>query len=169
MRRISFDQVHTNYPTVLPDGRIAYTRWEYNDRGQIYPQALFQMRPDGTGQMALYGNNSWFPTAILHARGIPGTTKLVAIASGHHTKQVGKLILIDPAQGREENAGIQLIAPLRQTEAVRVDRYGQEGDLFQYPFPLDESTFLVAYYPLGWVADKENPRLEIEFEIKENE
>ena len=52
---------------------MLYTRWEYNDRGQIFPQALFQMNPDGTGQTEFYGNNSWFPTTILHARGIPGT------------------------------------------------------------------------------------------------
>ncbi|NQT87477.1 hypothetical protein HQ560_11975, partial [bacterium] len=33
MRRLSFDQVHTNYPQVLEDGRVIYTRWDYNDRG----------------------------------------------------------------------------------------------------------------------------------------
>jgi hypothetical protein len=68
LRRLTFDQVHTNFPTVLEDGRLIYTRWEYNDRGQIYPQGLFQMSPDGTGQTEFYGNNSWFPTTIMHAR-----------------------------------------------------------------------------------------------------
>ncbi|MBM3475822.1 MAG: hypothetical protein FJX75_21350, partial [Armatimonadetes bacterium] len=82
LRRLGFDQVHTNFPTVTPDGRVIYTRWEYNDRGQIFPQGLFIMNPDGTGQTALYGNNSWFPTALLHARAIPGTGKYVAIFSG---------------------------------------------------------------------------------------
>ena len=46
----------------MNDGRVVYTRWEYSDRGQIYPQPLFQMNPDGTGQTEYYGNNSWFPT-----------------------------------------------------------------------------------------------------------
>ena len=36
LRRLGFDQVHTNYPTVMPDGRILYTRWEYSDRGQMF-------------------------------------------------------------------------------------------------------------------------------------
>ncbi|MCX6925903.1 MAG: hypothetical protein NT154_22255, partial [Verrucomicrobia bacterium] len=67
IRRLTFDQVHDNYPTVTEDGRILYTRWEYNDRSQIYPQPLAQMMPDGTGQTEFYGNNSWFPTTILHA------------------------------------------------------------------------------------------------------
>jgi hypothetical protein len=148
LRRLGYDQVHTNYPTVLSDGRVIYTRWEYSDRGQIFVQSLFQMNADGTGQTALYGNNSWFPTSILHARGIPGTEKVVCIFAGHHTHQKGKLGLLDPTQGREENSGAQLIAPVQPTEAVHVDKYGQEGEQFQYPFPLSETAFLVTFRPV---------------------
>ena len=150
LRRLTFDQVHDNYPTVTDDGRILYTRWEYNDRGQIYPQPLLQMNPDGTNQCDFYGGNSWFPTTILHARGVPGTQKVAAIATGHHSRQTGKLILIDPAKGRQENSGAQLIAPVRDTPAVRVDAFGQKGELFQYPYPLSETEYLVAYHPVGW-------------------
>lgn len=147
LRRLSFDQVHTNYPQVLADGRVVYTRWDYNDRGQIFPQPLFQMNPDGTAQTACYGNNSWFPTTLIHARGIPCSDKLVAIATGHHSDQSGKLVLVDRNAGQEENAGVQLIAPVRDTPAVRVDAYGQEGDQFAYPFALSENEFIVTYTP----------------------
>lgn len=27
-RRLTFDQVHDNYPTMMPDGTVVYTRWE---------------------------------------------------------------------------------------------------------------------------------------------
>jgi hypothetical protein len=155
IRRLTFDQVHDNFPTMTPDGQILYTRWEYNDRGQIYTQPLFQMLPDGTAQGAFYGENSWFPTTILHARGIPGSQKVVAIATGHHSRQPGKLILIDPSKGREENAGAQLIAPVRETPAVKKDAYGQDGELFAYPYPLSETEYLVSYNPDGW-AKKNN-------------
>ncbi|MDP7252141.1 MAG: hypothetical protein QGF00_21205, partial [Planctomycetota bacterium] len=51
MRRVGFDQVHSNYPQVHPEtGLVTYTRWEYNDRGQIYPQPLFRMYPNGAQQ-----------------------------------------------------------------------------------------------------------------------
>jgi len=149
LRRLTFDQVHTNYPAVRDDGRIIYTRWEYNDRGQIYTQPLFQMNPDGTGQTECYGNNSWFPTTIMHARGIPGSNKIVAILTGHHTHQRGKLAIVDTGKGRQEASGVQFIAPVRQTSAVRVDEYGQDGDQFQYPYPLSETEFLVTYDPYG--------------------
>jgi hypothetical protein len=149
MRRLGFDQVHTNYPKVLADGRIVYTRWDYNDRGQIFPHGLFMMNHDGTGQTEYYGNNSWFPTSVLHAREIPGSSKTIAIASGHHTLQKGKLVLIDRSKGTQENQGVQLIAPIRETIAERIDAYGQEGDQFQYPLALDEENFIVAYQPEG--------------------
>jgi hypothetical protein len=150
LRRLGFDQVHTVYPQVLDDGRVIYTRWDYNDRGQIFPQPLFQMNPDGSGQAGFYGNNSWFPTTIAHARGIPGSGKVLAILCGHHSPQTGKLAVIDPALGREENQGVQLVSPLRETKAQRIDSYGQGGELFCYPFPLSAQDWLVSYAPDGW-------------------
>ena len=147
IRRLTYDQVHDNFPTVTHDGRVLYTRWDYNDRGQIFPQPLFEMNPDGTGQTEFYGNNSWFPTTIIHARDLPGSRKVIAIATGHHSDQSGKLILLDPAKGRQENEGVQLIAPVRETKPERIDGYGQDGDQFQYPYPLNETEFLVSYAP----------------------
>jgi hypothetical protein len=149
MRRLGVDQVHTNYPTVTNDGRVIYTRWDYNDRGQLFPQPLFQMNPDGSNQAELYGNNSWFPTTIMHARGIRGSNQVVAVLSGHHSHQRGKLAIIDTRLGRQEAEGVQLIAPVRETKPERVDAYGQDGEQFQYPYPLSETEFLVTYTPIG--------------------
>ncbi len=144
LRRLGFDQVHTTYPTVLNDGRVVYTRWDYNDRGQIFPQPLFQMNPDGTGQTEYYGNNSWFPTVTHHARAIPDSSKLVAVLHGHHTWQAGQLAIIDRSKGTQEASGVQLIAPVRETKAVKVDKYGQSDNLFRHPYPLNEKEFIVS-------------------------
>ena len=148
--RLTFDQVHDNFPTLADDGRVLYTRWEYNDRSQVYPQPLFQMQPDGTQQTAVYGENSWFPTTIIHARGIPGSGQIFAVATGHHSRQPGKLILIDPAKGRQEAEGVTLVAPVRPTKSVIVDAYGQEGELFAYPYPVDAHSLIATYNPDGW-------------------
>jgi len=145
IRRIGYDQVHTNYPKVMDNGKVIYTRWDYNDRCQIYPQPLFEMNIDGTRQTEYYGNNSFFPTTIMHARGLPGSNKVIAVLSGHHTRQRGKLAVIDPSKGRQEAQGVQLVAPIRKTEAVKVDAYGQDGDQFQYPYPIDHENFFVTY------------------------
>lgn len=153
IRQVGFDQVHTAAPALLDDGRVVYTRWDYNDRAQVYVQPLFQMFPDGTAQSAYYGFNSWFPTTLVHSRQIPGTRKIMATLTGHHAPQHGKLGIIDPEAGREENEGVTLVAPIRETKAERIDSYGQFGDQFQYPYPLNETDFLISYSPLGYHTD----------------
>jgi len=149
MRRVGFDQVHTNYPQVLADGRVIYTRWDYNDRGQLYPQPLFQMNIDGTAQTEYYGNNSWFPTTIGHARGIPGSDKVIAIATGHHCIQTGALIVIDVKKGRQETSGVTLVAPLvadkKDRRYRRVDGYTGFNGHFLYPYALNEKEYIAGY------------------------
>jgi hypothetical protein len=149
IKRLTVDQVSSQFPSLLPDGRIIYTRWEYNDRGQIFPQALFTMYPDGSHQAAYYGNNSWYPTSLIQARGIPGSKKVLTIIAGHHTEPMGKLALINVGKGQEEGEGIQLVAPERKAEYKRVDKAEQDGELFQYPYPLSEKSYLVGYSLFG--------------------
>ena len=127
IRRITFDQVHDNYPTLAPDGRVFYTRWEYNDRSQMYPQPLFAMNADGTGQRAVYGGNSWFPTTLIHARAVPDSPLFFGVATGHHSLQPGELMRFDPRKGREEASGAEQLEPLRPAKAARIDAYGQHG------------------------------------------
>lgn len=147
IRRLAIDQVHTLYPALNAQGRLTYTRWDYSDRGQNYTHGLFSMLPDGRDQRVFYGNNSWFPNSLLHARGIPGSHRVVAIASGHHTPQQGKLVIIDREQGVDEGEGVTFIAPVREVEYERVDVAMQQGDQFRYPYPLGEDEFLVSYRP----------------------
>ena len=155
LRRLGFDQVHTLYPAVQNDGTVVYTRWDYNDRGQVYPQGLFQMNPDGTGQVQYYGNNSWFPTTTCHVRSIPGSNKILAVLMGHHSWQAGKLAIIDRSLGRQEDSGVQLVAPWRDNPLqdeirqgkFRVDGYGQDEELFRHPWALNEDQYITAMTP----------------------
>ena len=151
IRRLGFDQVTTDSPSVLEDGRLIFTRWEYNDRNPVYQSPLMQMNPDGTGQAGYYNNNWPSPTALHHAKAIPGSHKVIAIATGHHTLQGGKLALIDRTQGLGGGRGIELLAPVSElgTANKRVDAFGQQGILYQYPFPLSEDEYLVSCAPWG--------------------
>jgi len=149
LRRVGYDQVHTVAPSLTENGNIIYTRWDYSDRGQTFTQGLFIMNPDGSFQRELYGNQSWYPTTIVHARQIPNTDKYVATLCGHHTDQRGKLAKIDPSLGMEEDSGITLLAPTRKEKPVRHDTYGQKGEQFQYPYPISEDLFVVTYTPIS--------------------
>jgi hypothetical protein len=93
IRRLGFDQVQTFYPQLLDDGRVCYTRWEYNDRSASGLQQLCAMNPDGTRQTGLFANNSEFPFSLMHTRGIPGTGDIMTLSCGHHVGQKGRLAL----------------------------------------------------------------------------
>ena len=164
MRRLAFDQVRTLYPQVLEDGRLIYTRWEYNDRNPFFMQSLFVMNADGTAQTALYGNNSDYPASLIHSRGIPGTSKVITVISGHHVMQKGKLAIIDRSKGSEGNSGIEYVAgaspdgrPGRQPSNIHApddyfshDYLGQIGPQWQYPYAFDEDHYLVSFNPEGY-------------------
>jgi hypothetical protein len=151
LRRLGFDQATTGHPSVLNDGRVVYTRWEYNDRNPVFLQPLLQMNPDGTLQTEFYGGNSSWPTSLYHPRAVPGSTRVLAIASGHHTWQTGPLVLIDRSQGQENGAGLQLLAPRRPLPSQRVDHFprDREEPLYQHPWPLAEDRCLAGVATFG--------------------
>ncbi|MBI5684921.1 MAG: SUMF1/EgtB/PvdO family nonheme iron enzyme [Verrucomicrobia bacterium] len=99
LRQLTFDQDSDNDAVVLNDGRVSYQRWEYSDIPHYFSRRRMSMNPDGTGQLALYGSNSWFPTAFRFAKPVPDhPSRLVGIISGHHDHgDCGRMALMDPA------------------------------------------------------------------------
>ena len=97
-RQLCFDQDHNWCPTVLNNGRVLYSRWEYSDSPHYFTRLLFHMNPDGTNQAEYYGSNSMWPNSIFYARPLPGhPTKVVAVISGHHgVPRMGELVVFDP-------------------------------------------------------------------------
>jgi|GEM_PF-908630 Periplasmic component of the Tol biopolymer transport system len=149
IKRVGYDQVHTTYPTVTSDGRVLYTRWDYNDRNQMYIQALFQMQQDGTNQTEVYGNNNNFPQTLLHSREIPGSAnKYISIATGHHVPQSGRLVVVDTNEGRNSKSSITY--PTKEwAEDDKPDSYDNGpkyvgGVQYRYPLALSENEFLVS-------------------------
>ena len=72
MHPISVNNVNEFDPSVLPDGRILFGRWEYVDKNALTIQSLWTVNPDGTQETAVFANNMVFPEAILDARPVPG-------------------------------------------------------------------------------------------------
>jgi len=149
VRQLTFDQDHNWCPTVLNNGRVLYTRWEYSDTPHYFSRLLFHSNPDGTEQMEYYGSNSYWPNSTFYARPIPGhPTQVVAIVSGHHgVPRMGELVIFDPARGQREADGV----------VQRIPSYGQKvpptiadtlvdgsWPKFLHPYPLSEKYFLVS-------------------------
>ena len=152
IRRLTFDQDHDWCPTVLPDGHVMYLRWEYSGLPHANSRILFQMNPDGTGQMALYGSNSFWPNSLFYARPVPGhPTKLAGIVTGHHgVARMGELVIFDPAVGHQEADGaIQRIGDYgkRVEPVVRDQLVNSSWPKFLHPWPLGEDFLLASCKP----------------------
>ena len=146
MRRIAYDQVNTFYPTMMSDGSVMYTRWEYQDRNVSTVFGIFMMNPDGTRQTEFYGNQTENPATFNQARQIPGTMKCLATLGGHQGPYAGDLAIVDASIVRNGKEGVELIAPRRTLGSTSgMDGVPDKNKLFQNPYPLDEKWFLISY------------------------
>ena len=149
VRQLTFDQDHSWCPTVLNNGRVIYTRWEYSDTPHYFSRLLFEMNPDGTSQFEHYGSNSYWPNSMFYARPVPDhPTKVVTIVSGHHgVPRMGELLILDPAKGKHEADGVVQRIPGYGKEVEPIIRDGLvDGSWpkFLHPYPLSEKYFLVS-------------------------
>jgi hypothetical protein len=144
IRPISFAEANEWDPSVLPDGRIIYTRWDYINRHNTWFQSLWVTNPDGTGTAHYYGNYTKNPCVIAEARAIPGTRKVVATAAAHHFVTGGSVILVDPMKGQDGLGPLTRITP--EVKFPETEGWGGKG-CFATPYPLSEELFLAAYSP----------------------
>ncbi len=143
VRTLSYHETNEWFPTVLPDGSVAYARWDYVDRHAVLHQNLWRTNPDGTNPATLYGNNTQNPHCSFEAQVVPGTTKLLCTASAHHSVTGGSLILVDANVDYDGPAPIERVTPdvpFPESEAVPQEYYAS-------PWPLSEDLYLCAYSP----------------------
>ncbi|MGL4595858.1 MAG: SUMF1/EgtB/PvdO family nonheme iron enzyme [Thermoguttaceae bacterium] len=153
-RQIGFDQEHNWCPTILNNGRVIYSRWEYADTPHSNTRLLFHCNPDGTNQLEYYGSNSYWPTSIFFARPIPGhPTEIVGVVGGHHDNgRIGELVILDPAISRREADGaVQRLPGFgKSVEGPVADGLTRKSwPKFAHPFPISQNEFLVTAQPDG--------------------
>ena len=149
VRQLCFDQDLDLHPSVLPTGQVIFSRWDYTGIMHIYLRPLMVMNPDGTGQRAVYGSNSYWPNSLYYPRGIPGApNKIAAIVSGYHgVSRMGELVLVDLTKGWREADGVVQRIPGRgkAIEPVIVDRLvNKSWPKFLQPYPLSDKYFVAA-------------------------
>jgi mono/diheme cytochrome c family protein len=152
IRRLSVNKDGDYLPHTLDNGAIAYTRWEYHERSWALIQSIWTIRPDGTGADAVFKQHFDDPWALVDTRSIPGSAKLVSIATGHHTLAVGPLVMVDLGLGVNEPKGISIVTPgVRPPEGgmsgapVKEGGVRDNGGLYSTPWALSEEHFLVSY------------------------
>ena len=152
IRRLCFDQEHNWCPTIMNDGRVLYTRWEYSGLPHSNSRLLFTMNPDGTSQFAYLGGSSYWPNSFFYTRPIPNhPTKVVSIIGGHHDHpRMGELVIFDPQKGRHEGEPVVQRIPGFGEKVEPLIRDGltlESWPKFLHPWPLSEKYFLVSCKP----------------------
>jgi len=141
-------------PSVLADGRLVYTRWEYTDKPLWRAQKLWTMHPDGTQVNTLWGNQSVWPDLLKDARGIPGSRRVMFTGSAHHDWFAGSVGIVDPSAGLNFPDGLtKVTADVSWPECgngpvdpIESPNYHASGAYPAYysPYPLSERDFLVS-------------------------
>ena len=157
MIKLTNSSVSEFSPSIMHDGRILYSRWEYVDKGQIGVKCLWAMRPDGSGSVEIYGNDIALPPVFIHSRQIPGYNNLFVVLGAPHFPQsgVGTVIRLDinkPIRTREPMTYITPNIDIR-TEGGFHHRSGDgwernpNGPIYMDPYPLNDKFFLVSHNP----------------------
>jgi len=151
-KRLSANYLMDFTPSVLNDGRIIYTRWEYVDRAACPIQSLWAINPDGTGLAGFYGNRVISPGTFMDAAPVPGTNKILATATNHNGPCRGGIVLIDPLKGANSKEALTNLTPEVDIYAHRIGGgpWGngmldcQIGGTYEKPCAVDDHRYLVS-------------------------
>lgn len=154
LRLISMNGEPDYLPSLLRDGRVLYSRWEYSDKPLWRAQSLWTTNQDGTNTSSVWGNQSVWPDHPSQPRQIPGSERIMFVGVGHHDWWPGSIGIIDPRKGNDFPSGLtKVTADLRWPECsippfdpIESPNYHSSGLFsgYQSPYPLSEHDFLVS-------------------------
>ena len=141
-------------PTLLNDGRICYSRWEYHDKALWRIQSLWSTNQDGTAVAVFWGNQSVWPDHLAEPRPIPGSSRLMFTGLAHHNWFDGSIGILDQRKGFNFPAGLTKVTcdvpwpecgqpPLDPHESSDYHASGKYN-AYKSPYPLSEEYFLVS-------------------------
>ncbi|MBT8036444.1 MAG: hypothetical protein KJO21_02760 [Verrucomicrobiae bacterium] len=143
--RLSANYLNDFTPSVLSDGRIIYSRWEYVDRPAIPIQSLWAINPDGTNVTGVFGNRSLSPATLMDAREIPGRQgEILCVLTSHNGPCRGAIGIVNPMLSSNSQESISNLTP--EINIGRVDKGNGNRVRGPYlnPFPVDDQYYLVS-------------------------
>jgi hypothetical protein len=149
LERVSYNQSSDFDPSLLPNGRVMYTRWEHFGTMNRFP--LFVTNPDGTGTFHFYGPHD---RNFFHAQPTPDG-RVVAIASTMVEEDAGPVAFLkleagpaDPVSG-PPGTNWDVLTP-----QVNMDGAPWPYGSFKYPMPIGGNQYVVSYsLPAATEAD----------------
>ena len=148
IRTLSVHETSEWHPSVMNDGRLVYTRWDYVDRSAANFHGLWTSHPDGSAVASLFGNYTMRINACYQPRPIPGSAKLLFVAGAHHADVGGSLVMLDPRRvkfdaknGEDLLESVEALTP----EVCYPEAAGWPKSYFHSPWPLSEECMIVSF------------------------
>ncbi len=145
IHQIGHSTLHEGHGSLMAAGRILYDRWEYVDRNFGDAQGLWTVNPDGTNHAVYWANNTPSPGAVLDARVIPGTEKLISTFSSCHDRPWGALAIVARRLGIDGKPPVIRTWPAGAINMVmrgNYDTFRRVNPKYEDPYPLSERYFL---------------------------
>jgi hypothetical protein len=157
LQQLSVNATSEFTPTVLPDGRVLYSRWEYVDKASAAIKCQWAMYPNGAGSSEIYKNDINLPPSTTQGRIIPGTlNRYLFLGTPHYEwPQLGTIFKIDMSKDIRTRAPMSLFTPeLDATDHTVITwKAGFNGNLYRDPYPLNDTQALAAFKP-GSISDR---------------
>jgi len=144
VNKLSSNYLNDFTPSVMDDGKIIYSRWEYVDRPAIPIQSLWTINQDGTNVSGYFGNRVLSPATFMEARSIPGTKNVICTMTAHNGPCRGAIGIIDPSKGSNSQASIRNVTPDVDIGLVDKGSGNRVRGPYENPYPLDAEFFLVS-------------------------
>ena len=145
VRQLSANYLNDFTPSVLNDGRLIYSRWEYVDRPAIPIQSLWTINPDGTGLRVYFGNRVLSPATFMEPRAIPGSENILCLLTAHNGPCHGAVGIIDRRLGVNAQAAIRNLTPEVNIGAVAHGDGNFVRGPYESAFPIDDRYFVVSH------------------------
>ncbi|MDR1154216.1 MAG: hypothetical protein LBL04_05850 [Bacteroidales bacterium] len=152
MERLSHHETCEWQPSVMHDGNIVYSRWDYVDRGFFQAHHPWTTTPDGRNALSIHGNypKNWKDRTCMEMdiRAIPGSQNLAATAAAHHGQTYGSIVLVNPMVDDDDAmAPVRLVTPDERFPESEYGYYCREAS-YSTPWPLSEDYYICVFgYP----------------------
>ncbi|MDR2762859.1 MAG: hypothetical protein LBB88_09680, partial [Planctomycetaceae bacterium] len=157
IRQIGKSTLFEGHPSLMPDGRIIYDRWEYVDRNFGDAQGVWITTGDGFNHAIFWGNNTASPGGVIDAKILPDSSSVfIATFTSTHDRPWGAIALVDRQKGIDGKQAVLQTWPASAINLVdegneetfkevsRYDTFTRVNPKFEDPFPLSADWFLAS-------------------------
>ncbi|MDR3196865.1 MAG: hypothetical protein LBU34_03255 [Planctomycetaceae bacterium] len=157
IRQIGKSTLFEGHPSLMPDGRIIYDRWEYVDRNFGDAQGVWITTANGFNHAIFWGNNTASPGGVIDAKIVPDSSSVfVATFTSTHDRPWGAIALVDRQKGIDGKQAVLQTWPASAinlvdegtketfTEVRKYDTFTKVNPKLEDPFPLSADWFLAS-------------------------